>query len=144
MSDVIPKLLAAFQENQLTAKPKVKQAQDLVGGEKVTGDEVNQSWKLYMESKDQPPKPDQAPIADEPSPRFLVNADEVDVSTECVEALFVKTIPGVKSFRRAGFSFNSAGYGIALDALTEEQITAIKGEKNLISEECEMAEKVQG
>ncbi|WP_126456726.1 hypothetical protein [Sulfuriflexus mobilis] len=51
-----------------------------------------------------------------------------------IDGVWVKTKPGVKSFRRAGLAFNEVGYGIALDALTKEQLKALKDEKNLIVE----------
>lgn len=51
-----------------------------------------------------------------------------------VPALFVKSKP--KTFCRAGHKFNEHGYGIALSALTKDQIQAIKAEPMLIVEEC--------
>jgi len=51
-----------------------------------------------------------------------------------VEALFVRTKARSGSRRRAGFSFMPTPYGIALDALTEEQIAAIEGDPHLVVE----------
>lgn len=50
------------------------------------------------------------------------------------EGVYVKTVLGVKSFRRAGFEFNEQSMGFALDALSEEQLKALKEEPNLIVE----------
>ncbi|OOZ41663.1 hypothetical protein BOW53_03010 [Solemya pervernicosa gill symbiont] len=51
-----------------------------------------------------------------------------------IDALYIKTKPGVASFRRAGHKFDEQGHGIALDALNKEQIKQLKDEKNLIVE----------
>ena len=47
-----------------------------------------------------------------------------------VEALWIRSVP--ESFRRCGFRFNREGYGIALDALTDEQIETLVNEPNLV------------
>jgi len=53
-----------------------------------------------------------------------------------VEGVFVKAIPGLKSFRRAGYGFNEQGFGIALDALDDGQLKALEEESNLVVEPC--------
>ena len=53
-----------------------------------------------------------------------------------IKAVFVKTKPGIKSFRRAGHAFNYEGHGIALDALSKEQLEQLEDEDNLIVEPC--------
>lgn len=63
--------------------------------------------------------PDVQPFTPAPKPK----------APELRDALFVKSVPGV--FRRCGFSFNQEGVGIALDALTPEQIEALESEPNL-------------
>lgn len=47
-----------------------------------------------------------------------------------VEILFVKSVP--KTFRRCGFRFDRDGSGIAIDALTKEQIEILKNDPNLV------------
>jgi hypothetical protein len=51
-----------------------------------------------------------------------------------IDGIWVRTAGG--SFRRAGFAFNQHGSGIALDALTDEQLAAIESEPRLIVERC--------
>ena len=48
---------------------------------------------------------------------------------EMVEAIFVRSHP--PTFRRAGFEFNSKGYGLRLSDLSDEQLTAIMSEPML-------------
>lgn len=51
-----------------------------------------------------------------------------------VEGIYVKTAPGVKTFRRAGMAFNEHGHGIALDALSKAQLKQLENESNLVVE----------
>ncbi len=60
------------------------------------------------------------------------------MKTNKVAGLFIRTTPGVKRFRRAGHAFNEQGVGIALDALSEAQIAAIKAEPKLLVEDVEV------
>lgn len=50
-----------------------------------------------------------------------------------IEALFVRTTRQANR-RRAGLAFGPTPYGIALDALTEEQIQAIESDPHLVVE----------
>ena len=59
-----------------------------------------------------------------------------DSSTELVQGVYVKTIPGLKSFRRAGFGFNEQGFGIALSALNDGQVELLESESKLVVERC--------
>lgn len=56
--------------------------------------------------------------------------------TATVKGVHVKTRPGLKSFRRAGFGFNEQGSGIALSALSDEQLEALENETSLVVEPC--------
>lgn len=47
-----------------------------------------------------------------------------------VDVLWIRSVP--ESFRRCGFRFNREGFGIALDALTDEQIETLVNEPNLV------------
>lgn len=58
-----------------------------------------------------------------------------DEAQQSVEGIFVCSYP--PTFRRAGFAFTSEGIGIALSALTEAQLMAIKEEPQLRVESCE-------
>lgn len=51
-----------------------------------------------------------------------------------IPALFVRAVPE-QGFRRCGIGFTREGIGIALDALSEEQIAALRAEPNLVVEE---------
>lgn len=108
MSETIKKLLTVITDKAPGKKPTVKEVTKWAELEKITADELNEAWKQYQSS---------------------LSLDEID-------CLFIKTLPGIKSFRRAGFAFNEQGYGIAIDALTKKQITALSNEDNLLVEEC--------
>ncbi len=56
---------------------------------------------------------------------------------EARPGLFIGTRRGVARFRRAGFVFSREPYGIALEALTEEQIEQLKAEPSLVVEEVD-------
>lgn len=56
-------------------------------------------------------------------------ADQLDDDGE-IEGLWVVAIPE-QGFRRCGFRFTREGFGIALDALTSEQIEQLENEPNL-------------
>ena len=47
-----------------------------------------------------------------------------------IEGLWITAIPE-QGFRRCGYRFTREGFGIALDALTAEQIEALENEPNL-------------
>ncbi|HHM6772737.1 TPA: HI1506-related protein [Pseudomonas aeruginosa] len=51
------------------------------------------------------------------------------------EGIFVRSFP--PTFRRAGFAFTSEGMGIALDAISAEQLQAIQDEPMLSVEFCD-------
>ncbi|MDH5185170.1 MAG: HI1506-related protein [Gammaproteobacteria bacterium] len=63
---------------------------------------------------------------------------EAEAKTKEVDGVFVKCIRGKGSFRRAGFKFDETGFGIALDALSEEQLQALNDEPMLVVEECKV------
>ncbi|TVU88308.1 hypothetical protein [Vreelandella titanicae] len=50
--------------------------------------------------------------------------------------VFVRTKRRIKSRRRAGFRFNREGMGIALEALSEEQLTQLREDPALEVEDC--------
>lgn len=52
-----------------------------------------------------------------------------------VEGIFVRSFP--PTFRRAGFAFTSEGMGIALDAISAEQLQALQDEPMLSVEFCD-------
>lgn len=53
-------------------------------------------------------------------------------------ALFIRTVPGVEGFHRAGHHFTKEGVGIALELLSDAQVKALKEEPRLIVEEVEI------
>lgn len=65
-------------------------------------------------------------------------AKEAAATTEPTEAAATSII-FVRSrgeyFHRAGYKFTAAGFGIALDVLTEEQLAAVRNEPELIVED---------
>lgn len=73
---------------------------------------------------EQPPKPKQ-----QGKGQGKGNADEIP-------AVFVRTRRGIKSRRRAGYRFSREGLGIALEALSAEELAAIEADPALEVEEC--------
>lgn len=67
----------------------------------------------------------QASVGDAAAP----GADQLDDDGD-IEGLWVVAIPE-QGFRRCGFRFTREGFGIALDALTAEQIEQLENEPNL-------------
>jgi len=56
--------------------------------------------------------------------------DDLDLDDGEVEGLWITAIPE-QGFRRCGYRFTREGFGIALDALTAEQIEQLENEPNL-------------
>ena len=54
---------------------------------------------------------------------------------EQIQILYVRTVRGVKSFRRAGFAFDETGMGLDRAMLTDEQVEALMNEPKLNVEE---------
>lgn len=52
-----------------------------------------------------------------------------------IPMLYVRTKKRFGSRRRAGFRFNREGFGIALDALSDEQVASLKADPTLVVEE---------
>ncbi|TZG41651.1 hypothetical protein FZZ93_02430 [Halomonas eurihalina] len=69
------------------------------------------------------------PPADEHQQREAHGVDEIP-------AVFVRTRRGIKSRRRAGHRFTREGFGIALSALTDDQVAALTEDPGLEVEEC--------
>lgn len=69
------------------------------------------------------------PPADEHQQREAHGVDEIP-------AVFVRTRRGIKSRRRAGFRFTREGHGIALSALSDEQLEQLQVDPALEVEEC--------
>ena len=51
-----------------------------------------------------------------------------------VPALYIRSKH--EPYRRAGFAHSRAGFGVALDALTEDQVALLKSDPHLVVEEC--------
>lgn len=64
-----------------------------------------------------------------------VQAREDKGSPSTIEGIYVRSFPPV--FRRAGFAFTSDGVGIALTAITAEQLKALQDEPLLSVEFCD-------
>jgi len=56
--------------------------------------------------------------------------DDLELDDGEVEGLWITAIPE-QGFRRCGYRFTREGFGIALDALTAEQIEQLENEPNL-------------
>ncbi|SJN12143.1 hypothetical protein CZ787_07390 [Halomonas citrativorans] len=55
---------------------------------------------------------------------------------EEMPGVFVRTKRRIKSRRRAGYRFNRSGMGIALELLSEEQLTQLREDPALEVEDC--------
>ncbi len=64
---------------------------------------------------------------------FPAGSKELFASLEKVPALWIRSVKP-EGFRRCGFGFNAEGYGIALSALTDDQVETLRNERNLIVE----------
>ncbi|MCP8465196.1 hypothetical protein NK553_14685 [Pseudomonas sp. ZM23] len=64
----------------------------------------------------------------------LESQDDKDLPS-AIEGIYVRSFP--PTFRRAGFAFTSEGMGIALSAITAEQLKAIQDEPMLSVEFCD-------
>lgn len=87
-----------------------------------------------MANKSTAKAPAKAPTksADKAAPAGGSATDAVDGLDDDgdIEGLWVVAIPE-QGFRRCGFRFTREGFGIALDALTAEQIEQLENEPNL-------------
>lgn len=72
--------------------------------------------------------------AEQPSPGSQGSKPGEDPPSGEIDAVWVTSVP--KSFRRAGFRFDRNGVGIALEALSEDQLDALESEPNLKVERC--------
>ncbi len=117
-------VMAQFQE-----RPKVADAAKAAGLDKVTAAERDAAWDAHQQQVDEAAKADEQQ-ANPPDDPASAPADQ----GEDIEGIWVRTVPGVRRFRRAGMAFNDAGTGIALEALTDEQLAALEAEPNLIVE----------
>ncbi|WP_435609911.1 hypothetical protein [Pseudomonas knackmussii] len=64
-------------------------------------------------------------------------------SDDEVEALFIRAVPA-RGFRRCGHRFTREGHGIALSALTDDEIDALCSDPNLVVEHCSFSDKDLG
>lgn len=83
--------------------------------------------------------PEQTPAPPQPPAGKPANKS----AKQSLPALFIRS-RSANGFRRCGFGFNRHGYGIALNALTEDQIKTLKNEPHLMVEECEIDAPEQG
>ena len=60
-----------------------------------------------------------------------------------IKALWIRAVPK-QGFRRCGFFFPYEGVGIALSALTEDQIEQLRREPNLVMELSEFSDSLEG
>lgn len=62
---------------------------------------------------------------------------------KAISALWIRAVPK-QGFRRCGFFFPHEGVGIALSALTEDQIEQLRREPNLVMELSEFSDSLEG
>ena len=79
-----------------------------------------------------PAAPAAPPVESAPVPSELDDA---------IPGLWIRSVP--PTFRRCGFAFTRDGMGIALHALTEEQVEVLVSEPNLVVEHTVFTDKVR-
>jgi len=118
------KLVAAFKQANLTAKPNCTEAAALIGEERVAGKDLNAAWAEFKEGSSN----------ENPENTKATNSQANQTQAEEVSGLYVRTLPGLKSFRRAGYGFNEQGMGFADGVLSDELVEQLEEEPNLIVE----------
>lgn len=125
MSDTQKQLIAALvlaiSQQAPAKKPTVDELAQWANLDKVSGADRDAAWTEYQASLNTDSQSD--------------NDNDNDNEPEEIEGYYVRTAPGTKSFRRAGYAFNERGTGFAKGVLSEEQLKALKAEKRLIVEE---------
>lgn len=81
--------------------------------------------------------PAAAPV-DNPPPSEELPTPESVMDDDDVDGVWIRSVP--ESFRRCGYRFTREGLGIALSALTDEQVQALQDEPNLVVEFCTFSE----
>lgn len=66
---------------------------------------------------------------------------DVSELDDAIPALWIRSV--TPSFRRCGFTFTREGHGIALSALTEDQVEVLMNEPNLVVEHTCFTDPVQ-
>lgn len=94
------------------------------------------------------PSQDDASASNEPTEEAdaspMPPAEAAPVPSELDDAipgLWIRSVP--PTFRRCGFAFTREGMGIALHALTEEQVEVLVSEPNLVVEHTVFTDKVR-
>lgn len=123
---------------QFKEKPKVDELAKAAGLDKVTAAERDAAWDAHQQKDDEAEQPEQEHAAATEDPG-QATADQ----GEDIDGIWVRTVPGVRRFRRAGMAFNEAGTGIALEAITDEQLAALEAEPNLIVERNAFTDQVR-
>lgn len=77
------------------------------------------------------PENNPPPSEELPTPESVMDDGDVD-------GVWIRSVP--ESFRRCGYRFTREGLGIALSALTDEQVQALQDEPNLVVEFCTFSE----
>jgi len=120
----------------------------------------NAEQEAQSDAKATEPTPETEKVTETPTPADAVAPDAEQISTdnkpteiqgetitgdgtgnalppmEETPGVFVRTKRRIKSRRRAGFRFNREGTGIALELLSEEQLTQLRDDPALEVEDC--------
>lgn len=120
----------------------------------------NAEQEAQAEAKATEPTPETETVTETPTPADAVAPDAEQISTDSkpseiqgetitgddtgtalppmeeTPGVFVRTKRRIKSRRRAGFRFNREGTGIALELLSEEQLTQLRDDPALEVEDC--------
>lgn len=129
------KALADKQAEQTNAAGAEQSAQaaasDTVAPSPVPADNTAVEPSAADVSETAAPENNPPPSEELPTPESVMDDDDVD-------GVWIRSVP--ESFRRCGYRFTREGLGIALSALTDEQVQALQDEPNLVVEFCTFSE----
>ena len=108
-------LVAALKEMAPVKKPTIKGMSEKMKGEDINGADITEAWNQYQAELKQA-------------------SDNGTSKNEDVDGVIVRAAPGVGGFRRAGYRFDEAGTGFALDVFTDEELDSFDNEKRLVVE----------
>lgn len=117
-----------------TANSETVTAEQKAAADKQAAEEKAEAEKLAAEQKAKAEAEKQAAEQKAKAEAEKKAAEETAKAQtgEHIEGIWVRSV--TPSFRRAGIGFNRAGFGIALTALTDEQLEAIENEPRLVVE----------
>lgn len=117
---------------ELPVSPEAPVEEQLPGGESPASAPSQDGASASGEQAEDAGAPAAPPVESAPVPSELDDA---------IPGLWIRSVP--PTFRRCGFAFTREGMGIALLALTEEQVEVLVSEPSLVVEHTVFTDKVR-